>query len=324
MRQVIIGADVTGPASAANGAAIVHVLGADGVPVNATVAMVTAAVATDSQVRIARAGVSALSGEHASMWFKPSAIKSFIPRGYAVAAAQVRAFNFSAGGAVGDVINLKVILTTPGYEPFRRYNFEVKLSTGTSAANAATDSVAVIQAAMAAGQCPEIAVCEVATAAVKFTLASGELMEFAFDAGSSAAVMVYTGTGAVAMTKGIGVAAELKKEELLLQGIDNSNYDRYTVFADETYTYSATGETYNEYVLNLQNEALGQIRGVDNARQIKVAIPTSAGTYSDGESKANTTGETFSRLMEALTGAARVGSSYATPADQSFGCLNGD
>jgi len=321
MRQVISGADVTGPASAADGAAIIHVLGADGVPAIATVAQVTAAVAADSQVRIARAGVSALSGEHASMWFRPSAIKSFIPKAYAAAAAQVRAFIVNSAPAIGDVVTCKVIILTSGYEPFNRYNFEVK-ATAATVGQAALDIKAVVDAEIAAGNCPEIASCAVAnTDEVKFTMAAGEIMEFAFDANGSAMTMAYTSVGAVAMTKGVGVAANLKAEELLLQGIDNSNYDRYTVLPDETYTYSVALETYNEYVLNLQNEALGQIRGVDNARQIKVAVPASASTFLDGESSANTTGETFSRLLEALTGVARV---VTTPGDKVFGCLNGD
>jgi len=324
MRQLIIGENsVTGPASAAEGAAIIQVLGADGIPAIGTVASIGAAVTADSQVRIARAGADAKSSEYASMWFRPSQIKNFVAKPYAAAAAQVRAFDFTAGGAVGDVLNLKVILLTSGYEPFKRYNFEVKLSTGTSAANAATDAVAVINAEIDAGNCPEIAAVAVATNAVKFTMAAGEIMEFAFDPGSSAATMAYTATGAVAMTKGNGVASELKAEELLLQGIDNSNYDRYTALPDEVYTTAdiATPTTYNVYVLDIQNAALGQIRGVDNMRQIKLAVPASATTYLDGESSANTAEESMSRHLEALTGVARV---VTTPTDKVFGCLNGD
>ena len=328
MRQLIIGKNgVAGPASAAEGAAIIQVLGADGIPAIGTVASIGAAVTTDSQVRIARAGANAKSSEYASMWFRPSQIKNFVAKPYAAAVAQARAFNFVTGGAVGDVVTCKVIILTSGYEPFARYNFEVTL-TATTATQAATDAQAVIAAEIAAGNCPEIASCAVATdgsdnSALLFTMAAGEIMEFAFDANGSAATMAYVSNGAAAMTKGNGVASELKAEELLLQGIDNSNYDRYTALPDEVYTTAdvAGSTTYNVYVLDIQNAALGQIRGVDNMRQIKLAVPAAATTYLDGESSADSSGETMSRHLEALTGVARV---VSTPTDKVFGCLNGN
>jgi|TARA_R110002073_G_scaffold323813_2_gene501382 hypothetical protein len=312
MRQLIIGADVAGPyTGAAEGALGIQEITATGVPGLVNKAKAAVILANDAQFRFVRVGATAAEALQASPWFRPSELSSYTAKTYNAAVAKKQAYNFVTGGAIGDDVTIKVIFTTEGYEPFDRYNFSVKL-TATTATQAATDAAAIITAAIADGTAPKLVTAVVATdgsdnSAVLIESAAGERFELAFEANGSDATMATVTNGAVAFEFPVGTAAKLLKEELEQEGRENSNYDRFTALPDEVLTYVDSTEIYNEYSLRFGNPAQGQIRGVDNVREIKLAIPSGANVpYLDGATSGDSSAESFEYIMLALTGRARL------------------
>jgi hypothetical protein len=214
---------------------------------------------------------------------------------------QVIKVDCSAGDATLKEFQFKVIVTTSGYEPFSRYTFTAKAASGAVAtAQAMVDE---IQAQVDLGNCPEIAgAALVATDQVHITMAAAERAQIAVDVLESACV--FTEVAGTAFAFPVGTYAKLLKEEVEQQGREWSNYDRHTALPDEDVTYAVSGEVYNEHTFRFANSAEGQIRGVDNVREIKIAIPYEAkgatdNAYSDGGSSGDS-GQTFELIVAAL------------------------
>lgn len=302
MRQLIIGADVDGPfTSAAEGSLSIQYIQNSGVPALANVATAGAIKDNDSQFRFVRRGASDAEAEVASPWFRPSDFKSWTSRMYNAGVDQIIKVDCSAGDATLKEFQFKVIVTTSGYEPFSRYTFTTKAAA--SAADTASAMATEIQAQVTAGNCPEIASAALAsTDQVHITMAAGERAQIAVDVLESACV--FSEVAGTSFVFPVGTYAKLLKEEVEQQGREWSNYDRYTALPDENKTYAVSSEVYNEHTFRFVNSAEGQIRGVDNMREIKIAIPYEAkgasdNNYADGGSSGDS-GQTFELIVAAL------------------------
>ena len=315
MRQLIIGADVAGPydgsggADTTEGAVAFHSINAAGVPTLMNKAAATQAKADDSLVRVGRIGASVAEMTQASPWFRPSDVVGFTAKKYDAGQIQKAALEVTVVGAVGDVVNLKVIFTTSGYEPFERFNFEAKLSAATDT-GACTDLKAAVDAQIANGMLDgKITQCDCGNAAdgnpsvLVLHGAEGERFETAFDAGGSDLTLASYASTVQDFVFPVGTYAKLLAEEVEQQGREYSNYDRMTYLPDENKTYALDGEVYNEYSLIIRNSAEGQIRGVDNLRTIKIAIPSGTNaSYLDSATAGDSNEEGFEFIMKELTG----------------------
>jgi len=306
MRQLIIGADVEGPfTSAVEGSLSIQYIQSSGIPALVGTSIAADLKSVDGQFRFIRRGGSDAVAEVASPWFRPSDFKSWTSKMYNAGTAQVIKRNFTGFAAADESSTAKLVFTTSGYEPFERYTFS--FLGGANVDAMATNLVAEIQAKIDAGGAPKISSVAVDsdTSQVNITLIDGERAEFVYDAeGSNGAVELVAGT---AFVFPVGTYDKLVAEEVDQQGREWSNYDRYTALPDENKTYAVSGETYNEHTFRFVNSAEGQIRGVDNMREIKIAIPyeikgATGNAYNDGSSTGEISGETFENIIVALTG----------------------
>ena len=306
MRQLIIGADVAGPhTGAAKGALCIQQIdAATGIPSTVNLADAALIKAGDKDFRLVRLGATEAEALVASPWVKPSQLMSFTAKTYSAGAKQVLKNDCATAGTAGKEFIYKVIVTSSGYEPFKRYSFHS--SVGANAGATATALELVIQAAITAGTHPELSDVAVAsTDQIHLTMADGERAVVVIDPLESGTV--WTREAETAFAFPVGTAAKLLKEELEQEGRENSNYDRFTALPDEVLTYVDLTEIYNEYTLRFANPAQGQIRGVDNIREIKLAIPSGANTpYLDGGTNGDSSAESFEYIMLALTGVARL------------------
>ena len=304
MRQLIIGADVAGPfTSAAEGSLSVQYIQNSGVPALVNVATAGTIKDNDSQFRFVRRGASDAEAEVASPWFRPSDFKSWTSRMYNAGQKQIIKSNFTGVASATQSSTAKLVFTTSGYEPFERYTFS--FLGGADVDAMATNLVAEITAKMAAGGAPKISAAAVDgsdASQVNITLIDGERAQLVYDAEGSNGAM--TAVAGQAFVFPVGTYAKLLAEEVEQQGREWSNYDRYTALPDENKTYAVSGEVYNEHTFRFVNSAEGQIRGVDNMREIKIAIPyevkgASDNTYLDGGSSGDS-GQTFELIVAAL------------------------
>jgi len=303
MRQLIIGADVAGPfTSAAEGSVSLQYIQASGVPALVNAAQAAKILTGDMQFRFVRRGASDAEAEVASPWLKPSDVISWTAKTYDAGQKQILKNDCDVAGTAGAEYIYKVILTTSGYEPFKRYSFHAKCGADVSASAVALELV--IQAAIDAGTHPELHdVSVTAGNKINLTLADGERGVVVVDPLDSGCA--WSREPEQAFIFPVGTYTKLLAEEVEQQGREWSNYDRYTALPDENKTYAVSGETYNEYSVRFKNSAEGQIRGVDNIREIKLAIPNAAGTYLDGGSNADS-GETFEHIVAAALGLDRL------------------
>jgi len=253
MRQIIVGADVASVTTA--GCAVVQSKNAHGQAVSYA--------AGGDEIRIARI---AASGEAtvASPWFTKEDIVSISGKTFAAAVGGSITITFSDGGTDISEAVLKIIETSAGYEPFER----VLTSFNAGAATKELDAAAF----HAAFSCDFVTSTDNADGTVTLAIDAGKNIQIAYDAGDADSTLsVGALTGAV---EGVGAAADVLAGELLLQGRQYGSYDRlvaFKTFAEETFAVAA--EEYNVYNIKVKNSAEGQIRGVDNVRDIMVCIP---------------------------------------------------
>lgn len=258
MRQIIVGADVASVTAA--GCAVVQAKNEHGQPVSFSGA------ADKSEIRIARIAADSNSETVASPWFRKEDIISVNGKTFAAAVGGTVTLTFSDGGTDISEAVLKVIETSAGYEPFERILTSFNAGASTKEIDAASF--------VAAFSCDFITAAAPATAdgTVVLTIAAGKNIQIAYDAGEADSTL---SVGALASAvEGVGEAAEVLAGELLLQGRQYGSYDRlvaFKTFAEET--FAVVGEEYNVYNIKVKNSAEGQIRGVDNVRDITVYIP---------------------------------------------------
>jgi hypothetical protein len=264
MRQVIV--SKVGVAKSAVGAVQLQVLSATGVWTE------WAAASTDQDplYRIYKKG-DADNVEQATPPFRRSAIKEFEAISYVNSSPQTSTLTPTAG-VVDKPFTLKIIETSQGYEPFPRVNIEI--STGTASVNATATAIntAVAAAIAVEGSVASkiMASSSNPTGTCAIIAKDGMRLEFALDAQDSTVGISNAKTNAVA---GIGVPADIIKEEKAQQGREYSGYDRlvaFDSFADVT--VAAVGSTYHLFRFIVENQTPNQINGVDNMREIKVYL----------------------------------------------------
>tara|TARA_B100001059_G_scaffold72361_1_gene69575 strand:+ start:92105 stop:93019 length:915 start_codon:yes stop_codon:yes gene_type:complete len=271
MRQVIVskvGAGVSAKTSV--GAPQFQVLNADGVWT------LWAAVSTDVDplYRIFKAG-DADNAAQVSPPFRKSAIQSCVATHTAPSSPQTSTLTPTAG-VVNEKFILKIIETSGGYEPFPRVNIEISTATATVNATATAINTAVAAAIAVKGSVASkiMASSSNPTGTCAIIAKDGMRLEFALDAQDSTVAISNAKTNAVA---GVGVGADIIKEEKLQQGREYSGYDRlvaFDTFADVTVAVS--GDTYHLIKFIVKNDAPNQINGVDNMREIKVYLDEGA------------------------------------------------
>jgi len=263
MRQLIIGKDVNN--ATATGVKFINEAG-----------VVLTAAPASGKFRVE------LNGSNVkSPWIDVANVVSANTATGAAAAAEVFTVTLVEDAAATEPATVKFIDTSAGYEPFARKSYEVACNgaAGTFAANVA----AAITADIAAGNSPFITAATAAVGVLTITgtvYAGGNVdasnIQMAYDANGSAAT-VSAQTFTTTAFKGTGdvfVIADLEKN-LLGSGV--SDYDRATYLPDPSDIYAdVTGFPYQLNVITWKNDAPGQIRGVDNVRELIIAVENSA------------------------------------------------
>jgi len=265
MKQLIIGTDVLANAT---GGIEIQKKDANGEPVALGVADT---VATAPEIRFVRTGNTTVGSEVdavASPWIKGTDIIGYDGVSGVAQVAEVLTMTYTNDASGGNV-TVKFIETSAGYEPFVRKSYEID----------AASVGANLDAAIAADR-PDFLVSHTANAATitaKTYVGSNDSLtniQIAFDAqGTTAAATV-----SKASTKGEGEAIHLAKEEENLLGSGVGDYYRVQQ-ADPSTRYVVAGALYDVYNLTWKNSAEGNIRGVDNLRHLKLAVPAGSSTW---------------------------------------------
>jgi|SaaInlV_165m_DNA_1040744.scaffolds.fasta_scaffold12822_4 hypothetical protein len=271
MRQLIVGTDVL---AAADGGIMIQ-------KKNLTTGVITElgdadTIATAPEIRFVRNGAGDVVSS-ASPWIKGTDIVGYAENAGAAQSAQSLAITCTNGTSGDPLVTVKLIETAAGYEPFERANFEV------DPAAFAANLDAAIQANRPAFLTGESVSGSVVTL-VGTTYAGGDAgltnIQIAFDANGGTATAVLSNTPA---SKGSGVGYFLVDQENEQLGREKSDYYRATHLPQSNDLFAVAGTSYDMYSFNVQNSALGQIRGVDNMRNIQIAVPATTSTWLSGD-----------------------------------------
>lgn len=259
MRQLIIGKDVS--TTTANGVRFINEAGT-----------VLTAAPTSGKFRVELVGSNVKSP-----WIDVANVVSANTATGAAASAQTFTVTMVEDAAATEPVTIKFIDTENGYEPFGRASFEI-------ACNGAGNSLAANAAAAIAANTPSFIASATASGGVLTitgkTYAGGMTaasnIQMAYDANGSAATVSAPNTTAAA-SKGTGDVFVIADLERNLLGSGVSDYDRATYLADPSDIYAdVTGFPYELSVITWKNDAPGQIRGVDNVRELIIAVKNSA------------------------------------------------
>lgn len=276
MKQIIVSADSIANDDAVGGVTL-QVLNANGVWT-----AWSAAVSGDPLLRISRKG-DADNIEVSSPPFKSSAVIGCEAFAATASSAQINtvALTEASGAGVADglALTFKVIETSSGYEPFNRVSVTVNCGADASATAALIRAAIAAKVAVPGSVASKIIAVSGSGANIIITGADAtKRFEVAMESPEVDGVTCYTAANTKsAAVAGIGVGAEVKAEEILQQGREYSGYDRlvaYKTFEDQTFAVS--GKMYHLFSLTVANDAPGQIRGVDNRREILIYLPEDA------------------------------------------------
>lgn len=211
----------------------------------------------------------------------------------AVAAiAQLHTITATAPGTAGAKATFKVIDTTPGYEPFTRYQVEFVCGANNNATAAALKAAIDVERLANAKFAAAVQAPAVSSAIITMNAVVGLNLEVAVDAGDMADALTFTHVKS-AGNAGIGEYATVKKMEELQFGREHTDYDQLVTFRSMPAQVAAeVGSAYHLTTISFKNDykgGVGQINGVDNFRDLYVflkedaaADPYGAKTGTDG------------------------------------------
>jgi len=271
MRQVII-SELADVFAATAGTTVLQIKDANGQGAASTD---TATLAAAGEMRVARKGATTSDADDFSPWMRGNDILSVDLVSWADIGAESHVATF-VGSTAGKTATLKVIMTTQGYEPFTRHNIE--FVSGATAIASATACVAAFDAQTKGFE--GVLSMDIGTTPgtddhiVTIVLKDGERAAIAFDAGESDIVITVPKTNAV---EPVGTPAMLRELEIAQAGRTDGNYDRLNPFAAEVATNIVAASDYDIISVRYKNSAEGQIRGVDNVRELSIALKVVAG-----------------------------------------------
>jgi hypothetical protein len=220
------------------------------------------------------------TGNIFSPWINGKDIISWAGRNYAAQTAQISTINFGATAfTVAGTATIKFTEVNNGVEQFRRKTYVIPVTTNMSTANFAIAAAAVITADIAAGNVPWLATAVAAgntlvVTGTTFSLSPvSELSSFrtateGIDGSNGANLVNVTATASPSL--GSGDADVLLDFEQSLQG-NLSFYNRVRQ-PNTPPTYINPAANYDLYSISWLNPVVGQIKGVDNHRNLTIAM----------------------------------------------------
>lgn len=217
---------------------------------------------------------------------------------YAAAVAQASKATFTGTPTVGNYYSVKVIETTPGYQPFPSWEYGVTATTGESLASVLTRLVALVNDGtnVINKNSDPIVTATLSSTTVTFTAKqAGITFRLAFSAASIndiAAAAVYTGSGTASAFWGNGTydqVAELEFESNTYKGVTTQYPNqgaRPEDFGQPT-AFAAPGVQYNVYILTgtATQSSHTPLNPTVHTRRIILAIPANGTANPEAEVK---------------------------------------
>jgi hypothetical protein len=284
MRQVLIGDDVLSTAAGGIEAQVINPATGLAIPMAASMVYGTNGAANTHQfIRFIRQGAAGVA-DVVTSWIDGAHISYYDGVSGVLDVAQAMVLTYTNGAVLGNVTQ-KLIDTSTGTEPFTRYSCEVAAD-ATNGNTTAANVAAAMTADIASGKLVGVATATAAANAVTVTgllyTGSGEAKvspsqwTSAFeDSDVTGTTVAETGTQYVKNSGAGNFILDLEKE---VQGMSYGYYNRVEL-PNVPDTFAATGTVYDVYTLTWGNPSQGQIRGVDNLRDLKVCTPAGAGTW---------------------------------------------
>lgn len=181
---------------------------------------------------------------------------------------------FAGNGTSGEKATFKVIDTTPGYEPFTRFNVEFTMGASATASATALELAIDAERAVNAEFAATIdAPTDEGDGSLDFDVALGKRVELALDCGDMATAADLTVVKSAGLS-GVGDYDSVKLMEELQAGREHTNYDQLVAFGTMPAQVNAeVGQTYHLTHISFRNNykgGVGQINGVDNFRDLYV------------------------------------------------------
>lgn len=217
---------------------------------------------------------------------------------YAAAVAQASKATFTGTPVLGNYYSVKVMETTPGYQPFPSWEYGVTATTGESLSSVLTRLVALVNDGtnVINKNTDSIVTATLSSTTVTFTAKqAGITFRLAFSSASIndiAAAAVYTGSGTANAFWGNGTydqVAELEFEANVYKGVTTQYPNqgaRPEDFGQPT-AFAVVGVQYNTYILtgSATQNSHTPLNPTVHSRRIILAIPSNGTANADTEVK---------------------------------------
>jgi len=283
MRQVLIGDDVLSTAAGGVEAQVINPATGLAIPMAASMVYGTNGTANTHQfIRFIRQGAAGVA-DIVTPWIDGAHINYYDGVSGTIDVAQAMTLTYTAATTAGD-ITTKLIDTSSGTEPFTRYSCEV--ASGASGTTAAANTAAQMTADITSGKLKGVATAANVGATLTVTgllytgsgeakVAPAKFVSAFEDSGLTGVTCTEAGTQYVKNSGAGNYILDLEKE---VQGMSYGYYNRISM-PNVPDTFAAVGTIYDVYTLTWGNTSAGQIRGVDNLRDLKICTPAGAGTW---------------------------------------------
>lgn len=247
-------------------------------------------------IRLVQGTGNAATGNILSPWIDGASVARWAGQSFLAQAAQSSTITLTGTGSAAYDAMVGFANVTPGQAQFDRVRWSIPIATGRTNVETAADIVAFINLATTRPALPDWIASVVDSGGGVITilgqtfdnapyryLSSFRTMED-IDGTNTTSAAIAT---AIPPTRGNGGEGEFIIElEAELQGMGRSFYNRVQLPNTPT-SYAVAATNYDLYKLSFNNGTTGQIKGVDNSREIIIAYAAAGAGQADFEGKIN-------------------------------------